>query len=405
MRPHLKVVLLAGYCIFANWFVYAESDCEKQTFWNKPIRKGANIFNVLIFQKDIKAAKKYGVGFVRLALDRFPTKRRDFLIGDADEYKGLDKKDLATLKNVLKIFEKEGMPVVITMISLPGSRWKQLNNNKDDLKIWRDLKYQKQAARFWRDLAVELRNCPIVVGYNILNEPHPERLFNAKNCHVDKVNQPAVQQLLFRFYRLVVNAIRSVDKHTAIILDSSAYGDPNTFKYLQPLNDDRVLYSFHMYEPYEYTNHKLNDGKYSYPGVIDGKFWDKKALSEYMKSVATFQKTNKIPPTKILVGEFGCYRKTKGIVQYFCDLIQIFEENGWHLAFYSFREDSRDGMDYELGDKKLPWAYWKAFEKWRILNSLRKATFPQFAVLENALKSQRSNNAAKDCRQSNEIPK
>jgi hypothetical protein len=141
-----------------------------------------------------------------------------------------------------------------------------------------------------------------------------------------------------------------------------------------------------MYEPYEYTNHRLNDAKHSYPGVIGVKSWNKKALREYMKSVAVFQKTNKIPSIRILVGEFGCYRKQKGIVQYFCDLIQIFEENGWHWAFYSFREDLWDGMDYELGDKRLPWVYWKTLDKRKVLNQLRKATSPQFAVLKNAMK-------------------
>jgi hypothetical protein len=75
-----------------------------------------------VLEEDIKASRKYGIGFVRLALDRFTTKRRDFLIGNADDYKRLDKNDLATLKRVLKIFEKEGIPVVITMLSLPGSR-------------------------------------------------------------------------------------------------------------------------------------------------------------------------------------------------------------------------------------------------------------------------------------------
>jgi hypothetical protein len=191
-----KIASLAILAFFVISSVYAGSGCDKQTFWNKSVRKGANIFNVQVLLEDIKAAKKYGIGFVRLALDKFPTKKRDFLIGDADDYKGLDKNDLATLRRVLKMFEQEGIPVVITMLSLPGSRWKQLNSNKDDLRIWRDFNYQKQAARFWKDLAVELRDCPIVVGYNILNEPHLERLFNAKSCHVEKVNQPEVQTVV-----------------------------------------------------------------------------------------------------------------------------------------------------------------------------------------------------------------
>jgi hypothetical protein len=44
----------------------------------------------------------------------------------------------------------------------------------------------------------------------------------------------------------------------------------------------------------------------------------------------------------------------KGLAQYFLDLIAIFKKNGWHWAFYAFREDCWDGMDYELGDGQLP---------------------------------------------------
>ena len=36
---------------------------------------------------------------------------------------------------------------------------------------------------------------------------------------------------------------------------------------------------------------------------------------------------------------------------------------GWHWAFYAYREDEWDGMDYELGTAKLPGSYWQAIER------------------------------------------
>jgi aryl-phospho-beta-D-glucosidase BglC (GH1 family) len=334
---------------------------QKIAFWSVN-RRGTNIFNTRILRDDIKAAKAYGVQFVRICLDKFPSKQRDFLIGNADNYVALDPDDLAFLKQILDLFTEEEMPVVITMLSLPGSRWNQLNNGKDDLRIWVDAKFQQQAARFWRDLATALRNYPIIVGYNILNEPHPERLFDSKSCHIDAVNQGEVQQFLSVFNDLIVKSIRAVDQHTPIIIDSSGYADPNTFKNLRTIADPLILYSFHMYEPYHYTNHKHNTGQYSYPGVVEGKHWDRAALKEYMSAVATFQRKYKIPSNRILVGEFGCYRKQKGLPQYFSDLISIFEAYNWHWAFYAFR-DNWDGMDYELGAGALPWDYWKARDR------------------------------------------
>lgn len=267
---------------------------NKIIFWNK-LQKDANIFNQNVLQKDIRAAKNYGITFIRLASDKFPSEERDFLIGNADNYTQLVKKDFNNLKKVLNICTKEKMPVVLTFLSLPGSRWKQNNNGKDDLRLWSNIKFQKQAANFWKDLVLELRNYPIIVGYNILNEPHPERIYDAKN--------------------------------TPIILDSSSYGDPRTFKYLKTHKDANILYSFHMYEPYEYTNHKANNNRFSYPGKINATYWNKKTLRDYMLEVINFQKANYVPNNRILVGEFSCYRKTKGLPKYFSDLIEVFKEN------------------------------------------------------------------------------
>jgi hypothetical protein len=377
------VFLSLNLCEQDDFNEESNSNCTKISFWNKS-RKGANIFNVHVIQSDIRAAKDYGIQFVRLAIDRFPTKRKDFLIGDADNYTSLDQEDLQFLKSVLDIFAKENMPVIITTIGLPGSRWKQLNGGKDDLRIWKDARFQNRAAKFWKDLAKELSEYKIVVGYNILNEPHPERVFNLKNIHIEKVNQEEAQKSLFVFNNLIVHEIRNVAPETPIIIDSSGYADPNTFEKLQPIDDESVIYSFHMYEPYEYTNHRYNKGKYDYPGYIAGEHWDAEKLKKYMKAVNNFQKKHNISANRIMVGEFGCYRKQNGVNQYLGDLINIFKENKWHWAFYSFREDEWDGMDYELGNKALPWEFWKAKERGEKFTLDRKIT-PTFNVILKAI--------------------
>ena len=57
------------------------------------------------------------------------------------------------------------------------------------------------------------------------------------------------------------------------------------------------------------------------------------------------------------------YRRNIGVGQYLEDSLAIFERNGWHWAFYAFREDEWDGMDYELGTGPAGAAYWEASEK------------------------------------------
>lgn len=372
--------MLIIFILMYNIVVFA-TPVQPISFWSTQ-QKGANIFNSNITPDDIKAAKKYGIKFIRLAPDKLAGLHRDFLIGNVDDYNGLIKEDLEQLKNILDMCYQEKIPVVITMLSLPGLRWKQNNHNKDDLRIWKDEKYQAQAAFFWEDLATALKGHPAIVGYNILNEPHPEKIFASKEVHINTVHQEEVQKMLYDLYTRIIKHIRLVDKETPIILDSSAYADAKTFQLLMPQEDQNVLYSFHMYEPYEYTNHKMNKGKYQYPGRINGKQWNRKTLAEYMSAVIRFQKTHNIESDKILVGEYGGHRMSAGLERYFEDLIAIFNKEGWHFAFYAFREDTWDGMDYELGNNKLPWSYWQAVERGEKPELNRKSTYPAFSIIK-----------------------
>ena len=381
----LALAIIADFAIANNQENFAiANNQEKIKFWDKQ-QKGANVFSSVIELEDVKAAKKYGIKFVRLAPDKFISAHRDFLIGNADDYKTLVKKDLARLKHVLDMYHQEGIAVVITMLSIPGSRWKQNNNNQDDLKIWRQENYQLQAELFWQDLAYELKDHPAIVGYNILNEPHLERIFAPTADDLAQVNQEEVQEILFNFYNRMIKSIRLKDKHTPIILDTSAHADANTFKLLKPQQDNGVIYSFHMYEPYEYTNLRTNQGKFSYPGKIKSKLWNYDALKDYMSEVMAFQKTYNIPSNRILVGEFGGHRKAPGLDKYFQDLIDIFTQEKWHFAFYAFREDGFIGMDYELGSKKMPASYWDAIESGQKVNLKRSANYPAFKVILESL--------------------
>lgn len=147
---------------------------SKISFWNTQ-RKGANYHNSVPSQDWWLAAQAAGINVVRLFPNNWKKEQRDFLLGNADNYEKLDEQDFRKLQEVLDQAQASGIKVVITTVSLPGSRWLQQNDDKDDVRLWRDVAYHDQAASFWRDLASRLKGHPAVVGYNILNEPHPER--------------------------------------------------------------------------------------------------------------------------------------------------------------------------------------------------------------------------------------
>lgn len=358
---------------------------DKGAYWRSSQRKGANIFNQGLVGEDIlKSAKQAGLQFIRLAPDKWKGKGRDFLIGNADDYRGLVTEDLAYLRSTLSKAEKQGIKVVITMLSLPGARWRQHNNGRDDTRLWRLAKYQDQAVKFWEDLAQALRGNKAVVGYNIINEPRPEVVKGYRDFTLQSSSKYAQEVKgtlanLSQFYQKVVNAVRGIDSETPIILDVGLCADPRAFTHFQPVGGKHILYSFHMYEPYDYTNKRINSGRYSYPGRIPigagGSIYvDKAKLKElYLNPVIAWKKKYNVPTSSIMAGEFGAHRTTKGVTRYFKDLIDLFNEQGWHWAFYAFREDSWDGMDYELGTKPLPWTHWANIEKGKKPNLPRQS--------------------------------
>ncbi|EJR20795.1 hypothetical protein IIA_03237 [Bacillus cereus VD014] len=331
--------------------------------------------------ENYKSAKEANIEYVRLAPDKWAkdkdflfedkpdTSGKDFLIGNADNYRGLVKEDLEKLKADLDAAQSQGMKVVLTMLSLPGDRWRQFNNNKNDDRIWEEEKYQEQASQFWKDLALELKDHPAVVGYNIINEPHPE---TAKNNRYNdfwtedyekwyaKVEGTTAD--LNRFYQKVINSIREVDQETPVILDSGLYATPWAFKYLKPVEDKKTLYAFHMYEPYELTSQGEKQNKeYQYPGLVKvgdlekPVMWNRQGLEKFLKPIQQWSKKNHVPSNRIIAEEFGINRTVPGATQYMQDLISIFNQKGWHKSFYAFREDTWTGMNYELGTGKIKW--------------------------------------------------
>jgi hypothetical protein len=344
----------------------ALADTAKIGFWATP-KKGANMMNQVQTEAQFAEAAARGIQWIRLAPDKWKAHGKDFLIGDADHYAGLDPVDLATLKAALAAADHQHVKVVLTMLSLPGDRWRQLNGGKDDLRLWRDPEYWDQAAAFWRDLASALKDEPAIVGYNIVNEPHPEKIggFEEEGSrdfirwYRGAQNTPADLNM---FYARMVAAIRSVDPATPIMLDAGLYAAPDAFAYLKPTEDARTLYAFHMYEPYAFTAPK-NKGQYRYPGKVpfagQPRTWDAARIDWYLDHVAAWQRRYAVPSNRIVGSEFGCFRQNAGCTAYMGDVIRAMDAVHWHWAFYAFREDGWDGMDYEIGTGKLPWQYWQ----------------------------------------------
>ena len=349
------------------FFLCGKSQHNKINYWDVQ-RKGANYFNEVPTREWFKSAAAANIKFIRLTYEKWKGAERDFLIGNVDEYKGIVESDFQKLLSVINIADSFNIKIVITPISLPGARWVQSNNRVRDGRLWKEDKYHEQTCQFWKDLAAKLKNHPAVIGFNIQNEPHPE-IFNGKDSFWKNDLTEWYQTIkgtpadLNLFYHKVVTSIREVDKETPIVISPGLYATPWCFSYLEKINEPNIIYSFHVYEPYKFTTFRINNGKYQYPGTVpvDNSLpefdMNKSSMADYLKPVSVWASKNKIPANRIWVGEFGCSRKVQGVEKYLSDLIEIFNENHWHWAFYSYREDVWDSMDYELGTGELPKKY------------------------------------------------
>ena len=389
-----RSILIVFICLFSSAPILAED--SKLAYWNRQ-RRGANGDGGVDNEAWFAAAASFGIEFARLSPATWTGSGRDFLLGDADHLAGIPPADMERLRAVLDRAQEYGVKIVITMFSMPGARWRQHNGDKFDYGLWTDSLYQEEALQFCTDIARELRDHPAVVAYNLLNEPHPERAdgFQSDGPGFDEWLRAHEGTLadLDRFNLKMVAAIRSVDSLTPIILDGRFHASPAGLALLAPVSDSAVLYSFHFYEPWEYATYRANAGRYCYPDSMPDeiagqeKTWSVEELQRRLEPIREWAHATSTPFNRIVVGEFGCDRRVCGAQAYLDDLLDIFENEGWHWAFYSFRSSDWDGLDYELGTEKLGWQYWQAIDSGGVHEELvNRHENPLWHVIQSRLK-------------------
>lgn len=370
------------------------------TFWDTP-QRGGNSFNEAPPGKAyFQALRDTGATWVRLTPDKWRSAGgRDFLMGDADHYQGLVEADVTTLRRALDDANAVGLKVVLVPLSLPLLRWKQKNGDVVDQRLWQSFDNHAPAQRFWRDLATALKGHPALAGYNLINEPAPEygTTLAEHASREDMLKWYAGVQGgprdLRQLYTELVASVRAVDADMPLMLDAGWYAAADAFDYWPaPLQDTKLLYSVHMYEPYAATSapNQKRSKPYRYPAEVPfgdrSERWDAARVRSYLQQPMDWAKTHGIGANRMVIGEFGCMRRWPDCGRYLRDVLDVAEQQKVHWAFYAFREDGWDGMDYELGDKPLPGSYWQAVEKGEAVQPPRSMRAPLFAPILQRLK-------------------
>jgi hypothetical protein len=300
---------------------------------------------------------------VRLSADKWRGSEGAFLLGPVDNYAGLIGTDLDILLEALDWAEEAGLPVVLTMFRLPGSPSLPLDGMEREQELWLSSDQWRRAIGFWHDLAAAIGGHPALAGYSLLNDPRPERAMGydspvggelAEAMAVARGTTADINAL----YRCLTDAIRSADPDTPIIVEPARAASAEAIAYLDKLPDPNVLYSVDDYFPYIFTLPVGTTARFAYPGSMDVegelRWIDRQALEDHLGQVADWARSRGVPSSRVMVGEFGVDRLAVGAPAYLNDTVAVLNSAGWHWAFYAYREDYWQTMDYELGTRLLP---------------------------------------------------
>lgn len=263
---------------------------EMKKFWN-------DFLDRYITEEDIQFCRKLGMNSLRLPFN--------YRLFTSEDYMGSDdpERGFIYFDRLINWCKKANLPIILDMHCAPGG---QTGDNIDDGYgypfLFENDEDQLLAISIWKRIAHRYRDEPIVLGYDLLNEPIAHYFDSA---HFNPRLEP--------FYKKVVAAIRSVDPHHIIFLGGAQWN--SNFKPFGKPFDNNLVYTFH---------------KYWTPPV-------QSVVQEYID----FRERFNVP---IYVGETG--ENTDGWIDSFrvvCEKANI----GWHFWPYKKMESSRGIVTFE----------------------------------------------------------
>jgi aryl-phospho-beta-D-glucosidase BglC (GH1 family) len=185
--------------------------------------------NNYITGADIRYMKEIGMNSIRIPFNyRMFTSEK--YLGKSDPNHGFE-----LLDRLINWCKKEQLYLLLDMHCAPGG---QTGDNIDDGHgypfLFESEQDQLLTISIWKRIAARYRNEPIIIGYDLLNEPIAT-YFNA-----DDFNHK-----LEGLYKRITAAIREVDKNHLIFLGGAQWNS-NFKPFGQPF-DNKLVYTFHKY--------------------------------------------------------------------------------------------------------------------------------------------------------------
>jgi endoglucanase len=185
--------------------------------------------------------------------------------------------------------------------------------------------YYFEILNIWKYIAKKYGSHPNLLAIDPLGEPVP------------KIELEKWSDYLFEEF---IAEIQTIDKETFIMYAPGPRWRNDNFKDLKPFDNEKVVYTFHFYYPFEYTHQGLKNHSQKpieYPGYAfstfkrDKIYWDKIQMKNYLRVAIDF--CNKYDK-KLFIGEFSTVRWAPAADKWVNDILQTLEENNVSWSYH-----------------------------------------------------------------------
>ncbi|MBQ9860515.1 MAG: cellulase family glycosylhydrolase [Clostridia bacterium] len=302
-------------------------------------------FATYITEEDVRYIASLGMDHIRLGFDQIvveetPYVYREEIFSHIDRFIGW--------------CQKYNLNIVLNLHKAIGNYC----DIKEEVELLDDEELQNRFVALW--MAFEQRYADKSdIAFELLNE--------VRDVDPEKWNTLAHK---------TVCALRAINPRRKIILGSTCWNDPSTLRHLQLYEDENVIYTFHIYAPFEFTHQRgvlqaaplYYNREMPYPGDIeryrdyqavvhgvDNAYpnltrMDKTYMQQALQPAVDFAKQN---PDKILwCGEFGTIRHANIVWRenWMRDIIAILKENGIPYCVWNYLSTPNDGNRFSLVD-------------------------------------------------------
>ena len=304
-------------------------------------------FDSYITEKDIANIKSMGfdhirLGFDQIVLEEAPGKYRERTFKKIDDFIGW--------------CEKHNLNMVLNLHKAVGNYC----DIQEKVELLDDKGLQDRFVALWLEFERRYHDKP-GLAFELLNE--------VRNVDPEKWNNLADRTL---------KAIREKNPNRWVVIGSTCWNSPGTLAKLRLWDDDRVVYTYHMYSPFEFTHQRgvLQASPLYYNRVMEYPTKDVERYRDYQR-VVNGSKTGgyegltevgrqyirncmhgahmftKRHPDKILWnGEFGTIRHAPPAsrVAYMRDVIVTCKEWGIPYCVWNYLSTPNDGNRFSLVD-------------------------------------------------------